>query len=194
MLCARATRAITNHALIGEYHLHFFPKKEFQLSIWSLSYWNETAHSLWVQKVQQVLESIKGFNCLLYPVLRKKSESICVFISFYLVRSFLYLFSIFPLFFSLVFWAVSILFFFFLCFFTPLFLVPCCISHHVCSYEVTTMVCHHALCNKLLIFFKKKSRLFFCEKILISLIIMLECHSWLSESIVFWFLKVLSIS
>ena len=34
----------------------------------------------------------------------------------------------------------------------------------------------------------------FCEKILIYLIIMLECHSWLSESIVFWFLKVFGIS
>ena len=29
MLCARATRAITNHAPIGEYCLHFFPKEEF---------------------------------------------------------------------------------------------------------------------------------------------------------------------
>ena len=29
MLCARATRAITNHALIGEYCFHFFPKEEF---------------------------------------------------------------------------------------------------------------------------------------------------------------------
>jgi len=29
-LCARATRAITNHTLIGEYHLRFFPKEEFK--------------------------------------------------------------------------------------------------------------------------------------------------------------------
>jgi len=29
MLCTRATRAITNHALIGEYHLRFFPNEEF---------------------------------------------------------------------------------------------------------------------------------------------------------------------
>ena len=28
-LCAWASRAITNHALIGEYLLKFFPKKEF---------------------------------------------------------------------------------------------------------------------------------------------------------------------
>ena len=28
-LCARATRAITNHAPIGEYHLRFFPKESF---------------------------------------------------------------------------------------------------------------------------------------------------------------------
>ena len=28
-LCARAIRAITNHAPIGEYQLHFFPKEEF---------------------------------------------------------------------------------------------------------------------------------------------------------------------
>ena len=28
-LCARATRAITNHAPIGEYHLCFFPREEF---------------------------------------------------------------------------------------------------------------------------------------------------------------------
>ena len=29
MLCARATRVITNHAPIGEYCLQFFPKEEF---------------------------------------------------------------------------------------------------------------------------------------------------------------------
>ena len=29
LLCARATRAITNHAPIGEYRLRFFPKEEF---------------------------------------------------------------------------------------------------------------------------------------------------------------------
>jgi len=28
-LCTRATRAITNHAPIGEYHLRFFPNEEF---------------------------------------------------------------------------------------------------------------------------------------------------------------------
>ena len=28
-LCARATRAITNHAPIGEYQLCFFPREEF---------------------------------------------------------------------------------------------------------------------------------------------------------------------
>ena len=28
-LCTRASRAITNHALIGEYRLRFFPKEEF---------------------------------------------------------------------------------------------------------------------------------------------------------------------
>jgi len=28
-LCARATRAITNHAPIGEYHLKFFPRENF---------------------------------------------------------------------------------------------------------------------------------------------------------------------
>ena len=29
-LCTRATRAITNHAPIGEYRLRFFPNKEFK--------------------------------------------------------------------------------------------------------------------------------------------------------------------
>ena len=29
LLCARTTRAITNHALIGEYHLKFFPNEDF---------------------------------------------------------------------------------------------------------------------------------------------------------------------
>jgi len=29
-LCARATRAITNHAPIGEYRLRFFPSEEFK--------------------------------------------------------------------------------------------------------------------------------------------------------------------
>jgi len=30
LLCMRATRAIINHAPIGEYRLHFFPKEEFK--------------------------------------------------------------------------------------------------------------------------------------------------------------------
>jgi len=30
LLCARATRAITNHAPIGEYRLQFFPKEDFK--------------------------------------------------------------------------------------------------------------------------------------------------------------------
>ena len=30
LLCARATRAITNHTPIGEYHLWFFPKEDFK--------------------------------------------------------------------------------------------------------------------------------------------------------------------
>ena len=30
LLCAQATQAITNHTLIGEYHLKFFPRKEFK--------------------------------------------------------------------------------------------------------------------------------------------------------------------
>jgi len=29
-LCARASRAIINHASIGEYHLRFFPQEEFK--------------------------------------------------------------------------------------------------------------------------------------------------------------------
>jgi len=29
LLCTRATRAIVNYALIGEYHLCFFPKENF---------------------------------------------------------------------------------------------------------------------------------------------------------------------
>jgi len=32
LLCARATRAITSHALIGEYRLWFFPREEFKCS------------------------------------------------------------------------------------------------------------------------------------------------------------------
>ena len=31
LLCAHATRAITNHAPIGEYQLRFFPNKDFKL-------------------------------------------------------------------------------------------------------------------------------------------------------------------
>ena len=128
-----------------------FPQRRIQLSMWSLSYWNKIVHSSWVQKVQWVLEPKEGFNCSLHPVLRKKSKSVYISISFYLVRSFLYLSFIFPLYSFLVFQSVSILFFFFLYFFTLLFLFPYCISCHVCSYKVTTTVCHHALCNKLLI-------------------------------------------
>ena len=37
LLCTRATRAITNHAPIGEYHLWFFPNKDFKCSCRSYS-------------------------------------------------------------------------------------------------------------------------------------------------------------
>jgi len=32
LVCAHITRAITNHALIGEYHLRFFPNEDFKCS------------------------------------------------------------------------------------------------------------------------------------------------------------------
>ena len=32
ILCTRASRVITNHALIGEYRLRFFPREEFSYS------------------------------------------------------------------------------------------------------------------------------------------------------------------
>jgi len=32
LLCARASRAINNHTLIGEYKLRFFPREEFSYS------------------------------------------------------------------------------------------------------------------------------------------------------------------
>jgi len=41
-------------------------------------------------------------------------------------------------------------------FFFSFFFTSCCFCLHVCSYEVATMVCLHALCNKLLILKNKK--------------------------------------
>ena len=37
LLCAQATKAISNHTSIGEYKLRFFPSKDFRLSVQILS-------------------------------------------------------------------------------------------------------------------------------------------------------------
>ena len=44
-LCVRAMRAIVNYAPTGEYKLHFFPKREFQISVRTLPYQVKTSHS-----------------------------------------------------------------------------------------------------------------------------------------------------
>ena len=45
-LCVRATRVITNHALIREYHLRFFPNEEFSClcGLYSIETWQHILH------------------------------------------------------------------------------------------------------------------------------------------------------
>ena len=63
LLCTRATRAVTNHALIGEYYLRFFPNEDFSCLCGNFpiesrrhvlydckrhnEYWNPRRDSLW---------------------------------------------------------------------------------------------------------------------------------------------------
>ena len=49
-LCARTTRAITNHTLTGKYWLQFFPKEDFQVSVRSILYRDKKAYSVWIYK------------------------------------------------------------------------------------------------------------------------------------------------
>ena len=53
---------------------------EFCLPLWTLSYQNKTIHSLWMQKVQQLLESKKGyFRALLsFPTIQSKCFYVCL--------------------------------------------------------------------------------------------------------------------
>jgi len=51
-LCARATRAITNHVSIGEYRLRFFPSKEFSCPCGQYP----------IESRQHILHECKRFN------------------------------------------------------------------------------------------------------------------------------------
>ena len=107
MLCTRATRAITNHAPIGEYWLHFFPNEVFSCPCGLYP----------IESRQHILHKCRRFN----EYWNSRRDSVGHFIFRY-----------------------SFLLFFF-------FLSLCCFCLHVCSYKVVTMVCHQALCNKVLI-------------------------------------------
>ena len=67
-LYARATRAITNHAPIGEYHLQFFPNKEFSC-----------LYGLYpIETRQHILHEYRKFNEYWNP----RRDSIAHFIQF----------------------------------------------------------------------------------------------------------------
>ena len=144
-LCAQATWAITNHAPIGEYHLCFFPRENFKCPCGL--YPIETKHHIlydcrrfnkgWNSRRETISQFISFLENNLNAFSKGESitkalhSQIAIIFSWFYFFLFLFLF-LFPL------------FFFFL------FVLLCSVHLYVCSYEVATMVCHHAPCNKLL--------------------------------------------
>jgi len=139
-LCTRATRAITNHALIEEFRLRFFSYEDFSCLCGLYP----------IESRRYILYKCRRFNKYWNP----RQDLISHFIQFlernpkafawwsFYLNSFIYLGS-FSFFFC---------FFLFFSIFLPfLFLSSCCIYFHVYSYEVATTVCRWILCNKLLI-------------------------------------------
>jgi len=135
-------KAITNNAPIGEFQLHFFSYEDFSCLCGLYP----------IESRRHILHKCRRFNKYWNP----RQDSISHFIQFlernpgafawwsFYFSSFIYLGS-----FSFFFCS-----FLFLSIFLPfLFLSSCCICLHVHSYEVVTIVCHWAPCNKLLTFF-----------------------------------------
>ena len=69
-LCARASRAIINHAPIDEYWLRFFSQKEFKCPCGLYPIKTRMTHSSWLQKIQQLLEFKKGYYSSFHSFLR----------------------------------------------------------------------------------------------------------------------------
>ena len=112
MLCARATRAITNHAPIGEYQLRFFPNEEF----------NCPCGLYPIEMRQHILYECKRFNEYWNPrrdsithftQFLDRNPNVFVFLSTIIQLGYFYSFLIFCS--SFFFRFNFVLFFFFLC-------------------------------------------------------------------------------
>ena len=68
LLCAHATRAITNHTPIGEYHLRFFPSEDFKCPCGNYS----------IESRRHILHDCTRFNGYWNP----RRDLLCHFIMF----------------------------------------------------------------------------------------------------------------
>jgi len=146
LLYIRVTKAIINHTLISKYQLIFFSHEDFKCPYSTYS----------IEVRCHILYECKRYNN--YWNLRR--DTIGHFILFLMYNSNTFLFGESIIWFLklVTLWTLSYLF---LLFKSP-FLFPfpflvlssfssCHMYLNVCSYKVTTMVCLHILCNKLLI-------------------------------------------
>ena len=147
-LCTRASRAITNHAPIGEYQLCFFPREEFSCPC-GLNPIEMRCH---------ILHKYRRFNEYQNP----RRDSIAYFILFLELNPCVFAFPThitqLALYKSLCQSQLASFFPFAFLYFYP-FQSSCSIGHYVCSYEVAITVCLHALYNKFLIL-KKNNKQF----------------------------------
>jgi len=140
-LCARATRAITNHAPISEYHLRFFPREDFACPC-----------ALYpIETRRHILHECTRYNNYWNP----RRDTIAHFILFLEFNGNTFSFgeSTIATCVLLASCLLFVLFFLLLVFFLSFrsFHFSCHFYLNVCSYLVVTAACQRAPCNKLLI-------------------------------------------
>ena len=146
-LCARASRAITNHTPIGEYRLRFFPRESFICPCGLYP----------IETRQHILHECYRFNNYWNPR-RDTLSHFSLFLQFnpsafaFPQSLIFYVTDCITLLFQTLYSFYLCLVLFLLCFFViHLFLSSCCICLNICSYEVATTICPYTPCNKLLI-------------------------------------------
>ena len=134
MLCAQASRAITNYAPIGEYQLRFFPREEFDCPCGDYP----------IETRQHILHEYQRFN----NYWNSRRNTITHFMLSNLTQVLFCLNNHF-----LLVLLIVLLYWFDFLFSSLSFILPfsCCFCLNVHSYKVTTMVCPHTSYNKLLI-------------------------------------------
>lgn len=136
LLCARTTRAITNHVLIGKYHLRFFLKEDI----------NCLYRSYLIETRCYILYDYRRFNKFWCPM-RDMLSQVVAFLNSLFIKALHSKVVLFDSCFQLLNYFI---FSFLLSFFFFLFSFHV-VGPYVCSYKGATIDCHYTPYNKLLI-------------------------------------------